>query len=249
MPKQKQKVIVVLTAVLITAVLSVVLYKVNVTDRQMPEITINGKAVSEEEYLRCMEALKYDVTVYFYENYQAESESPRFWETRLKEEVPAEKLTESVLEQLSYIYAAYAVAKENGYTDTDNYKELKKRFEEENQERREKIENGEVVYGLSEYPFELWLEYELSAFKERYVQEQNNEGMTLSEEEIQKYYKTENWLVDGDSNPDLETVRPYIEKQLRERRYEEILEARKTDSVVNYDKESLYRFTLQILQK
>ena len=121
-----------------------------------------------------------------------------------------------------------------------------RRLEDENASRKEKIEAGEPVYGLSEYTLDLFMEYEVSSFRERYCNDKTNEGMDLTEEEILEYYESQEWTFgDSGETADLETARIAVERELREKKYDEIIAQREADSQVETDREELYRFTLQ----
>ena len=120
------------------------------------------------------------------------------------------------------------------------------RLEDENASRKEKIEAGEPVYGLSEYTLDLFMEYEVSSFRERYCNDKTNAGMDLTEEEILAYYESREWTFgDSGETADLETARIAVERELREKKYDEIIAQREADSQVETDREELYRFTLQ----
>ena len=110
----------------------------------------------------------------------------------------------------------------------------------------EKIEAGEAVYGLSEYTLDLFMEYEISSFKERYCNDTENEGMDLTEEEIREHYESREWIV-GESGDklELEEARPAVEQELREMKYDDMILRLEEDSQVETDREALYRFTLE----
>ena len=121
-----------------------------------------------------------------------------------------------------------------------------RRLEDENASRKEKIEAGEAVYGLSEYTLDLFMEYESSSFKERYCNDTENEGMDLTEEEIREHYESREWIV-GESGDklELEEARPAVEQELREMKYDDMILRLEEDSQVETDREALYRFTLE----
>ena len=70
--------------------------------------------------------------------------------------------------------------------------------------------------------------------------------MDLTEEEILAYYESREWtLGDSGETADLETARIAVERELREKKYDEIIAQREADSQVETDREELYRFTLK----
>ena len=70
--------------------------------------------------------------------------------------------------------------------------------------------------------------------------------MDLTEEEILEYYESQEWTFgDSGETADLETARIAVERELREKKYDEIIAQREADSQVETDREELYRFTLK----
>lgn len=213
------------------------------------QLKINGESVSKEEFVQTMKEKQYDVTVYFKQNYDAQVDK-KFWETSFEGEVPYKKLADETLEELKYRHAIFDIAEEKGYIDDADYVSLKRQMEEENQEREEKKERGEAVYGLSEYTMDLYLEYEISSIKEQYCNDEGNEDMEISTEELQDYYNSREWLVGEDGKKaEFEEIRSVLEKDIREKRYEEMVEKAAGDSSVDVKKDSLYTFTLKNIKK
>ncbi len=91
---------------------------------------------------------------------------------------------------MKYFYAVYGLAKEKGYIEDSSYDAFLKRWEMENQLRKEKIENGEVVYGLSEYTLDLYREYEMDSIQKSYCNDIANEGMEVTDSDRAQYYES-----------------------------------------------------------
>ena len=73
--------------------------------------------------------------------------------------------------------------------------------------KAEKVEDGEVIYGLKEYTFDLYMQYEISMYKEIYCNDTDRKGMDLTEEEVAEYYIRENgFLQTTGKKADLETA-------------------------------------------
>ena len=74
--------------------------------------------------------------------------------------------------------------------------------------KAEKVEDGEVIYGLKEYTFDLYMQYEISMYKEIYCNDTDRKGMDLTEEEVAEYYSQGEWVFQDDGEKaDLETAR------------------------------------------
>src|SRR5699024_4286656 len=152
------------------------------------DLMIGNEEISEEEFIRAMNAETDDVTQYFFAKYGAQVNED-FWLKEYEGETPYKMITENTIESLLLIRAAYEIAKEKGYVDSLNYNDLLERFEEENKERARKIENGEPVYGLEEFPLDLFIEHEMDRLQKMYMSDTTNESMSISEEEGRKYYE------------------------------------------------------------
>ena len=172
-----------------------------------------------------------------------------FWKKKYKEKYGYEILAENTVEQLKYIHTVYDLAKENGDISDSSYEALEKRWKDENAERKEKVEKGEVIYGLKEYTFPLYLDYEISTLKEKYCSDTDREGMELTEDEIVEHYKSRDWIFgDSEENADLETARVAVERELREQKYDDMIAQREEDSQVEGNMEDINHFTLENLQ-
>ncbi len=241
----KVKIFIVIAAVLLASVAAAGIILSVAAGGERLRLRINGTEISEEEYLQAVKDVRYDVAAYFAGAYGAKEEGS-FWSGEYGGEVPCEKLAEEAVERLKYIHAVYGLAEEKGYIDDAGYEALVRRLEGENASRKEKIEAGEAVYGLSEYTLDLFMEYEISSFKERYCNDTENEGMDLTEEEIREHYESREWIV-GESGDklELEEARPAVEQELREMKYDDMILRLEEDSQVETDREALYRFTLE----
>ena len=241
----KGKIFIIIAVIFLAAAAAVGIFLYGVSGRERLHLRINGSEISEEEYLQAVKAVRYDVAAYFAGTYGALEEGS-FWSEEYGGEIPCEKLADEAVERLKYIHAVYGLAEEKGYIDDAGYDALVERLEDENASRKEKIEAREPVYGLSEYTLDLFMEYEVSSFRERYCNDKTNEGMDLTEEEILAYYESREWtLGDSGETADLETARIAVERELREKKYDEIIAQREADSQVETDREELYRFTLK----
>ena len=201
------------------------------------DLTIGGMKIGEDEYLEAMQQEVYDTTQHFYAEYDAVVDSD-FWEKDFGGEIPYKLLTERTIERLKQEKAVYGLAAEKGYIDSAGYDALLERFENENKIRADKIENGEPVYGLSEFTLELYMEYEKDSLQKKYCEDLDNEGMTLTDEEREEYYdKYKDALFVKDDDITLEFIRIRYElEELDEGIYQD-LKTRMTDVYNKIDAE------------
>ncbi len=242
--RKKRRKIVVSVILTVAAIAAAITVFCAARGERMPRLEINGAVVGREEYLQAVKDVRYDVSIYFGSTYGAR-EDDGFWTEEYGGEIPYRKLADEALERLKYLHAVYTLAEEKGYINDAGYNAIVERMEAENAERKEKIENGEPVYGLAEYSLDVFIEYETSSFKERYCSDKENERMKLTEEEIVEHYQSREWIFgENDENADLETARVAVERELREKKYDEMIAQRESDSQVKVDGEELYSFTL-----
>lgn len=217
---------------------------VMMTKQRGIDLTIDGAEISEDEFLQAVDTVEFGVTSYFRSKYDADTDGD-FWTRDYEGEVPCMKLAEAAVEELRYRYAIYRTAEEKGYLEHMTYSDRQKRLEEVNEERKALKESGEVIYGLTEYSMEQYLDLEMSLLKERYCNDSSNADMAVSEEELRDYYENGGEIIgeDGETIP-LEEVRSAVEGRLRQLRYDEMIEKHAATLRVEVDEERLFTFTL-----
>lgn len=226
-------------------VIVIIFFAVRFQKERQLDLKTGEQQISNEEYLACMQSVMYDTKMQIQKEYDADYDDT-FWEKKYGNKYGYEILAENTLHSLKYIHAVYDLAKENGYVEDGSYEGLKKRLDEENNSRKEKLANNEVIYGLKEYSYDLYLQYEMSSIKEQYCNDKTREGMNLTEEEIVEHYNSRDWIFGEEAEKaDLETARVAIIRELREEKYDAIIEQRVENSQVSGDREAMNQFTLK----
>ena len=239
--RDKNILILIVSGIVLLSIIGSVIY-INVNQF---ELSVGDSKVSNEEYLACMKAVEYDTKIEIQQKYDYEY-TEDFWEKKYDDKFGYEILAENTIERLQYINAVYDVAKENGDVKDSSFAGLEKRWKAENAEREEKIKNGEVVYGVKEYTFELYLQYEMSTLKEKYCNDKKRKGMTLTEEEVLEHYNGHGWVHDdSEEKMELERARISVEQELREKKYDEIIGQKMKNSQVVGERGEISRFTLK----
>lgn len=151
------------------------------------QLKINGEKIDKEEYLDTVNEQINQVSQYFYEKAGITLKG-NAWEKEIEGEVPYRVLTDQVIGQLKHTAAVFDLAKEKGYIEETGYQALKKKMEEENEARANKIKKGEPVYGLSNFSLKLYKEYSMDAIQKQYCSDLDNEGMKVTDEDRQAYY-------------------------------------------------------------
>lgn len=214
--------------------------------------TMDGAAVSPEEYLQIMKREKFYVERYFADGFQAEISEEGFWETEYQGEVPLNRLLDQTMEQLRLMRAMYGLAEERGYVRDGSYAGMKERMEQENALRAKKKEAGEVVYGLSSFSLDQWMDYEGGILEETFCNDLKNPEMNITEEEKKEFFEAglaAGIWVDLDGNPGvtMEEQGAGLDQEIRKSRYQELLRQRADDISVVMDEAAVYRFMLEHL--
>ena len=93
---------------------------------------------------------KANVYSYFYRKYKVQ-DNPTFWTEKLGDEIPLEKLKEIALQRVKRCKVQQILALEMGILKTANFDEILNALEEENLNRKRKIEKGEPIYGPKQF--------------------------------------------------------------------------------------------------
>ena len=185
------------------------------------DLKIGEEKVGSKEYQLCMDLVKYDVKMEIQKRYDA-LYGEDFWEQSYEGQYGYEILADHTVEKIKYIHAVYDL----------------------------KVEDGEVIYGLKEYTFDLYMQYEISMYKEIYCNDTDRKGMDLTEEEVAEYYSQGEWVFQDDGEKaDLETARIAVERELREKKYDAMIAQMTEDLEVSGDLEAVDRFTLDHLKR
>ena len=188
-------------------------------------MTINDSKIDKEEFLAAASQRRYEVTSYFSGKSGGNVDSD-FWEREIEGEVPYQKLAEAAIEELKYFHAVYSLAAEKGYIENDDYSSFLERWESENKIRKEKIEKGEAVYGLSEYTLDLYKEYEMDTLQKRYCEDLENEGMNITDDDRMQYYEEHKAYYNQEDDRILDYIQiPYEEENISEDQVQELKES------------------------
>lgn len=150
-------------------------------------LTVDGYGVTEEEFLLFLSGQKAVAANYFWTKYQVQPDAD-FWTTAVNGETPIEYAKEQALDALVESKITFIMAAERGILDYQDYDGLLESMEEENADRARKLENGEVVYGLSQFtPFTYYQYLNQNAGAE--LEYSQRELIDPSREELRQTYE------------------------------------------------------------
>ena len=120
------------------------------TDNDNVVARVNDFPISNAELKFWMLLQRAEVYNYFYEKYGVE-DSDDFWEQKINGEAPLKMLKKLALKKAVRCKIQQILALKKEVVQQIDFDSIMSKMEEENQRRKEKIEKGEVVYGLSKY--------------------------------------------------------------------------------------------------
>lgn len=152
------------------------------------DVSLNGQRVEPDVFDKIMQQRVSDV-VFEFTKLGVGSAGPDYWQTEVEGKTPATALTEETLQQLRVLTAMYEMAEETGTALEGGLNGIAARMETENRERKEKKEAGQPVFGLSEFAFDTYLEYEMDWMEKQYTSNPDNPGMQVTDEDRKEYYE------------------------------------------------------------
>ncbi|MBQ8766427.1 MAG: hypothetical protein IJZ16_06430 [Clostridia bacterium] len=135
-------------------------------------------------------------------------------------------------QQKQYTLACLAFARKIGLIDDDSLEAVAHRCNEENEKRRQALENGEIVYGLKQFTLPVYLDYELTRFRldfasEKDVIKNNYTYSPIEKKQLKDYYKNNRDLFTryhGEKFKFRES-KMVVYKKIREEQYDEEINA------------------------
>lgn len=180
---------------------------------------VNQYPVSNAEFKHWMLLQRAEVHNYFYNKYQL-ADSEDFWETEKEGQSPLEKLKEMALEKAARCKVQQVMALKKGIVDNIDFDQMMVEMQEENLQRKKKIERGEVVYGAKRYTPRTYFAHEFDKMVIQLKTALVNDELRPSEKDIKA-------LIENDDYP-LDEHKGFYQMQYVEKNYDQFI-----DSLVN----------------
>ena len=150
-------------------------------------LTVDGCAVTEEEYLLFLRDQKAATANYYWTQYQMQPDE-KFWHTEVDGQTPLDYAKARALKAAVTAKETMLLASEQDVLDYKDYPEMMQDMQQENDDRAQKKQNGEVYYGVNAFtPFTYYqyLTDNASAEMETVLEKQ----LTPTEAELQQVYE------------------------------------------------------------
>lgn len=154
--------------------------------------------ITKAEFAFYQEQMKNSVRNYYQSQY-GRTIGSKDWDTPVDGMTPKEYLKEIARKECLRIKALFILANAKGVIDYVDYDDFIKHWHAENKKRKQAIEAGEVVYGLTEFSKEEYLSHVTSQIEAELVNgmmsDQEAEGY-VTEEEVKQYLQehSEEWV-------------------------------------------------------
>lgn len=166
----------ILITIAILLILSLILIFVIKKDNSEEKENLLDTVRGYKGYIRVINQEEYDFYKYFVER-------------DLSEEITEEELDEKVKEYTNEVNAIFYLGNKLGLYEPYSFERLQIRMQHENDERKIKLDQGEVVYGVQQFDLNTYFQYELSNLElsiQTYIFENCDDEMIKQAEEY--YY-------------------------------------------------------------
>jgi len=153
-------------------------------------LQIDDISVSKAELEMAMSKKRTDVILYFGETYRESQFDEAFWTKTYGDnnEKPIDVLKQKAVDEITNNLAVLLCAKEAGIISSVSYEDILEMYAQENEARKEDLEKGEVIYGVTSFEFRDYYDWLLSNCK---MQLRNRLSESVTEQEIRDYYEKE----------------------------------------------------------
>ena len=146
---------------------------------------------STEQFNYYISKNRSDIISQYQEN--AELIDEAFWARKADgEATTADVLKEKAKQECLYDQMLLIIAQKKGIADSHSFEDIRKDMEEENQERKEKIESGRIVYGNKSYSVETYMSYYFSNLIHELMKEMEDQELKFTDEELMQYCLSHN---------------------------------------------------------
>lgn len=152
---------------------------------------IEDTEISTEQFNYYISKNRSDIISRYQEN--AELIDEAFWARKADgEATTADVLKEKAKQECLYDQMLLIIAEKKGIADSHSFEDIRKDMEEENQERKGKIESGQIVYGNKSYSVETYMSYYFSNLIHELMKEMEDQELKFTDEELMQYCLSHN---------------------------------------------------------
>ena len=207
-------------------------------------LTIDDYHVSEAEFAYALDTVRNDAiseTAEF-----GSSVGGDYWLSSAQDS-PTARAVDLAIEWVEQRYAVYALASDCSLVDSPSWDSFIERMGAENAQRDENISSGTVIYGNQNYSISTFVDAEMRSLKDTYIAKECSPELVPTESELQTFYESRDWVIDGDTPASLDQVRANVIQEYRYEVYDTLVAERVTASKADAERENLLRFASEYL--
>lgn len=147
--------------------------------------------ISAEQFEYYISKNRSDIISQYQENGEAIDEA--FWGRETDDGLTvAGLLKEKAKQQCLYDQMLLITAEKKGVAGSTSFEDIQKEMEKENQDRKKKIDNGQIVYGNKSYSMETYMSYYFSNLIYELMRSMEDQELRFTDEELLQYCVSNN---------------------------------------------------------
>lgn len=154
-------------------------------EEPFPQLQVGGHSISREACDWALSQARKDILSRHAEAGIALTD----WQTETALGVPYELAADRTLEILQEYYAVSTLAVERGYLSDSSFEAAAQAQEEYNRQRRQTLESGGIVTGLTEFSLSQFIAYRANALRRQFTADDTNPEMAVTQVDIQERYE------------------------------------------------------------
>lgn len=151
--------------------------------------SVNGKKIHPEELRMYAESERALVAAEYSQQYQLPGLGKSFWSTDFEGHTPSETLLDRTMEKLVYYKVLAQQCAAEKIPVPEDYEQLVKEMEKENDRRKQAASRGEVVYGIPEYTVSQYHEYIMTTARTKLMEKLLQNQLAPTEEQLRQAYE------------------------------------------------------------
>lgn len=154
-------------------------------EEPFPSLQVGAHSVSREAYDWALSQARKDVL----SQHAAAGIALTDWTEENDLGIPYQLAADRAVELLKEYYAVSTLAVERGYLNDSSFEAAAQAREEYNRQRRQTLESGGIVTGITAFTLPQFINYRVSALRRQFTSDDTNPEMTVTQVDIQERYE------------------------------------------------------------
>ena len=208
--KRRKRIFFIAGAVVLAVLISFTMLRIFVYGRDVVVMYVGGYPVTREELQFHMSMEKTNVSNYFHQTHGVNL-SGKSWHREYDGERPIEILRERGVQSVTDAKTLQIMALEYGVTSDISFVSMKEGMEEVNEQRKQQLEEGEILYGVVEFNALTYYHQVMGNFRTKVFEIVKGAEVFADERRIQDLYEENYYIYNNDENITIaELFVPYL---------------------------------------